>query len=378
MVGLSPAGASNGYHLLDRWEMRASSALFGIIGIIAALVSGAYAWALVGLGIVTVVATMIVVWTCKPDSGARWLIPAAASGAFGWFLASLVGAPPAVAFALMLPFAVGMARYRPWLPWILAALLTLGAGMIAGSASAVGASPVWQGGVLGLLLLGSEMVVFLGIDVGAKLNARMELQREEQKELAITRERLRFANQLHDVQGHTLLAIKLKAEYARRILGVKPDTARAELEEIESLVAEASSQTRQIAHDYRSMNLAAELANMEHLLTAAGITVTVSREQAADPAWETLFATLVREATTNLLRHANSSWVTVAITSSMITIDNDGASATNTATPANSGTGLASLGERFTALGGQLRWDLKAPVFTVSGSTEATIGEFRP
>src|SRR4028119_433985 len=112
---------------------------------------------------------------------------------------------------------------------------------------------------------------------------------------------MRFAGDLHDIQGHTLHVVKLKIALARKLLHT--DTARVEqeLREIYALVGDTIEQTRELAYGRRRLNIAAELVNATNLLEAAGIRVRVDcRTEAARG--DALPAQGLRETTTNIRR----------------------------------------------------------------------------
>lgn len=372
MVGaLAPDLSASAYRNAARWVYVGVAALFGVIGAAAAFVSDpAAAW----VGLAAILITVIVVL-----SALRWphrsRFPLLEAGCLlsvaGWIAASWAGASPLTALALFLPFAYGIGTRRPWWPWAVSAVLAVVAALLIAAFSGVLATD--RGGmshVVAIFFLGAEVIVFLGNELGWAVFTRMDAHRANENELSLTRERLRFANELHDVQGHTLLAIKLKAELARRSLDRDPDTTRTELAEIERLVAEASAQTRQIANGYRSVSLATELANAEQLLDAAGIRTDIERAPTGLGEWEPLIATATREAVSNILRHAAPTIVTLRFTDTAAVISNDGAGAGHD-TSCGGGNGLRSLQERFTQQGGSVHWTLEGDVFTLTAARAA-------
>ena len=153
--------------------------------------------------------------------------------------------------------------------------------------------------------------------------ADMEADRDREAELAVVRERMRFAGDLHDIQGHTLHVVKLKIALARKLL--HSDTARVEQEllEIYALVGDTIEQTRELAYGRRKLNITAELENAKNLLEAAGIRVSVDCGAAAAGA-DDLLAQVLRETTTNILRHSRATLVRIALTGRSLTVVNDG------------------------------------------------------
>ncbi|MFL1432444.1 MULTISPECIES: sensor histidine kinase [unclassified Nocardiopsis] len=180
--------------------------------------------------------------------------------------------------------------------------------------------------------------------------AELERAREREAEVAVMRERVRFAGDLHDIQGHTLHVVKLKAALARRLLRADTDRAERELDEVHDLVADTIARTRDLAYAQRRLNLAAELENAKNLFEAAGIGVEVEREGEVDERAAELVGQVLRETTTNILRHAQARRVRITLAPTGIIITNDGAGPG----PAPALRGLAALGERIAGAGGTL------------------------
>ncbi|WP_428964770.1 sensor histidine kinase [Micromonospora fluostatini] len=212
------------------------------------------------------------------------------------------------------------------------------------------------GDVLGLYVLLPTVltVVVAALTVAGErffdLIRELEQTREREAELAVVRERVRFASDLHDIQGHTLHVVKLKIALAQRLLD--RDTARAqkELRETYALVSDTIAQTKELAYAQRRLNLTAEVENAKNLFEAAGIRVRVTREAEADARSSELLGQVLRETTTNILRHAQATQVQITLTGAGITIVNDGVTV---------GTlpelrGLAALRQRVTGDGGVL------------------------
>jgi two-component system sensor histidine kinase DesK len=182
------------------------------------------------------------------------------------------------------------------------------------------------------------------------LVAELEQSREREAELAVTRERVRFAGDLHDIQGHTLHVVKLKVALAEKLLDSDPDRAREELGEVRSLVGDTIVQTKELAYAQRRLNLSAELENAKNLFEAAGIHVRVERESEVDARAGELLGQVLRETTTNILRHAQARQVRITLSRSGITILNDGVTEEG---PPELG-GLAALRHRLVENGGEL------------------------
>ena len=180
--------------------------------------------------------------------------------------------------------------------------------------------------------------------------AELEEARERDAELAVMRERMRFASDLHDIQGHTLHVVKLKIALASKL--VHTDTARVEqeLSEMYTLVGDTIAQTKELAYGQRRLNLSAELENARNLMEAAGMRVRVDRRAEAGTGAIDLLAQVLRETTTNILRHSRATLVRIELTGRGITIVNDGVA--DAAVPELRG--LATLARRVADDGGEL------------------------
>ncbi len=195
----------------------------------------------------------------------------------------------------------------------------------------------------------------------------LEESREREAELAVIRERVRFASDLHDIQGHTLHVVKLKTALARRLVDIDAERAKQELGEIHALVADTITQTKELAYAQRRLNLSAELENARNLFEAAGIRVRVDREADVDPAAGRLLGQVLRETTTNILRHAQATRVRITLSEWSISIVNDGAQRT----PLPELRGLAALEQRVVADGGELTVEQEDGRFVTAASFPA-------
>jgi len=144
-------------------------------------------------------------------------------------------------------------------------------------------------------------------------------------ELEINEERNRMARDMHDILGHSLTVIALKSELAARLVDVAPDQARAELSEVQSLARSALADVRATVNSYRELSLAGELARATGVLTSAGIRADLPLTvEAVDPELRELFAWVVREGVTNVVRHARASHCKVELTSDSVEVADDG------------------------------------------------------
>ncbi|QUY63777.1 Histidine kinase [Gulosibacter molinativorax] len=203
---------------------------------------------------------------------------------------------------------------------------------------------------------------------------KLDDARQTERDLAIARERLRFANELHDAQGHTLQVLALKTELAERLLDADIEAARAQLRDARQLAADALANTRSIARGYQQVSLEDELKNAVDVLEAAGTTCTLQIDEAPEngPAKE-LLARLVREGTTNLLRHATEATfasieVTGASNTWIVRMRNNGAAPTTLASArATNGSGIAGLNAAFREANGEVESTLVGDEFTLTG-----------
>jgi two-component system sensor histidine kinase DesK len=255
---------------------------------------------------------------------------------------------------LLFYYVVALAGTRFQRPWNVVSVVATAA--IAATATTIGgANHSATGGMgLGLLGIGAAMVV-----MGEMMRANRELvaARAEVARLAVADERIRFARDLHDLLGHSLSVISLKAQLARRRLPHDPHTAAADVADIEAVTREALREVRQAVSGYRRPALDAELAGARTALDAAGIATTIERP-AVDlpPDVEAALAWTVREAATNVIRHsgATSSAIRVvpALDEASVEVVDDGRGANGG--EGGHGSGLIGLEERVREVGGHL------------------------
>jgi two-component system sensor histidine kinase DesK len=198
--------------------------------------------------------------------------------------------------------------------------------------------------------------------------------REAQAMLAVSEERLRFARDLHDVLGHRLSVIALKAELASRLASADPERAAREAAEVQNLAATALGEVREAVHGYRSVDLDDQLTAVEGVLRDAGVRCTVDRSAVSlsDEA-ATQLALALREACTNVLRHSTAGWCTISLEGNgeevRMTVANDGA-ATAVADPLSFG--LRGVSDRLASVGGTLSTSRTGDVFTLSITVPAS------
>ena len=290
---------------------------------------------------------------------ASWIIGATtASSPIGFVPMALIG-------ALLLARA---RRRRLWIAVFASAVAIIGA------SSFVFHPATWALAALYLVLpsVGTLFVVavILLSEQAWQVVRRLERAQETEAELAVARERMRFTGDLHDIQGHSLHVIKLKAALGRRVARTDPDRAEIEFTEIRRLVDETIVETRALTYARYELNLVAELENAKRLVEAAGVAVQVRFDDGGERSAHPLLAQVLREATTNLLRHARPTIVRITASRRSLEVANDGA-VDAVDSPLR---GLAHLRDRVESAGGALRVERSADSFVVSARIDPDIG----
>jgi two-component system sensor histidine kinase DesK len=187
-----------------------------------------------------------------------------------------------------------------WLAWLVFSA-AIGSMLVIPVATNLGAANT---AYLALSTLVLGLVVF-GLGRLSSVIRYVHATRGELAQLAVMNERVRFARDLHDLLGFSLSAITLKAELIRRLVGSNPARARDELAEVLDIARQALADTRLVASGYRNISLAKEASSVSALLRAAGINAHVEVNCGVlEEAVDTVLATVLREAVTNMLRHS--------------------------------------------------------------------------
>ena len=196
-----------------------------------------------------------------------------------------------------------------------------------------------------------------------ELVTKLRETRAELARMAVADERLRIARDLHDLLGHSLSLITLKAELAGRLLDADPERAAREVADLESVARRSLGEVRAAVTSYRQPRLAAEIAAARHMLAAAGMECEVNAPESIGlpPATDALLAWTVREGATNVVRHsgARTVTITVSITADEVSaeIADDGVGPAWDAdrrTGEHQGSGLSGLTERARAAGAEI------------------------
>lgn len=183
-------------------------------------------------------------------------------------------------------------------------------------------------------------------------NIDLLAMRQENETLLVEQERNRFARDLHDILGHSLTVITVKAELAGRLFEADPARALQEVHDLERLSREAMSDVRSAVQGYREITLGGEIARARVALEAAGIEAELpTSADDAEGSLRTLFAWAIREGVTNVVRHAGARRCIVELEADRVVVRNDG----DHAGPVVEGNGLRGLRERAAAVGAQVK-----------------------
>ncbi|MFI6482370.1 sensor histidine kinase [Nonomuraea sp. NPDC050663] len=304
------------------------------------------AWTVLAVAVGLYAALVLLAFAGRRRDALACLIALAAvvvGAGFAWgqewfYLFPLVGlgcamtAPPRLFSRVMFPF-VALTGLLVWLD---------GGGL--GEIMAFGWGTLGAGAVLAVILHLHETI------------AELKATREKLALAAVAEERLRFSRDLHDLLGHTLSVMVVKAEAVRRLATRDPAATAAQAADIEQLGRDALTQVRAAVTGYRGRGLAAELDSARHALADAGIDVTVTAPAVRHaPELDALLGWAVREGVTNVVRHSGAKHCLIRLSSgedgTVLEIHDDGSGA-----PAHpSGHGLRGLAERVEAAGGTLR-----------------------
>jgi two-component system sensor histidine kinase DesK len=230
----------------------------------------------------------------------------------------------------------------------------LGVGLLVLAEVSLRLVPSWHDdGTYGFAILLGGLAVF-GFRRATLRSMQLADARKDFAELAVQEERNRFARDLHDILGHSLTVITVKAELAGRLIEAQPDRAATEVADVERLARAALADVRAAVAGYRELSLAGELVSARAALQAAEIKADLPTVIDEVPeAQRELFAWVVREGVTNVVRHSGAKKCTIKLSARQIEVLDDGKGPT----PAGgaSGHGLIGLRERADAAGASLQ-----------------------
>jgi two-component system, NarL family, sensor histidine kinase DesK len=188
-------------------------------------------------------------------------------------------------------------------------------------------------------------------------DAELKLSHDEVRRLAALAERERIGRDLHDLLGHTLSLITLKSELANRLFERDPAAARREIADVERVARDALAQVRRAVTGIRAAGIAAELASAKLLLESNGVKLNYTiAEVTLPPEVETVLAMTVREAVTNIQRHALATSAHITLETAqrklLLRIEDNGRG--GAIVPGN---GLSGMRERLSCIDAELRLD---------------------
>ncbi len=211
----------------------------------------------------------------------------------------------------------------------------------------------WFGSFLALAIGGGNLL----FAKQHKANARLRMAQGEIAALAAVAERERIARDLHDVLGHTLSLIVLKSELAGRLTAHDPARAAKEIAEIELTARNALAEVREAIGGYRAHGLGAEMEAARKTLNTAGVVLHMETTDAVETRLtateESVLALALREAVTNIVRHAHAQNCRLRFITTdgqrRFIIEDDGQPG-----DIREGNGLRGMRERLQSLGGRL------------------------
>ncbi|MFF5172048.1 sensor histidine kinase [Micromonospora sp. NPDC000089] len=243
--------------------------------------------------------------------------------------------------------AVGLTRPAQAFAWTGASAVAV---LVIGAAHRLPAGDITPTALI-TALAGVSTIAFVRM---ARLVEELRRTQQELARTVVERERLRFAQDLHDLLGHTLSLIVVKAEVARRLAAAEPARAAAEAADIERIGRTALAEVREAVTGYRDHGFGRELTNARVVLADVGITVTVrDDERPLSVEADDAFRWVLREGVTNVLRHSGATRCEITVTSdpagAVLTVRDNGVGGR----PAP-GNGLRGLAERLEQAGGCL------------------------
>ena len=320
------------------------------------------------------------------------LLPLGMNGfAWGWFAPTVLS----MAVFLYLHLQVYFGPMRR-LPWYVAGMATMGLGLwavnpmgfgyVITACTALSVTPHFRTWVRGSLLLSLAtllvmllwkdvplwvvLVMMIGGGLGGLSNfhyinnlrkdADLRLSQVEVRRLAMLAERERIGRDLHDLLGHTLSLVAIKSELARRLALEDPPRAQREMAEVERVARHALAEVRAAVTGMRRSDLVSELISARLMLEASGVSFEGELPEGLTlpPAVEAPLALVLREAITNIHRHARATTASVRFLSDRTRFDMQ-ISDNGCGGLAAHGNGVSGMRERVRALGGSL--DIDSP-----------------
>lgn len=229
------------------------------------------------------IAALAVVWSPVNPGASVWFIYAAA-------FAYRIGPPRQAAWVV-----AGVAGLAGLTGWLLQPLLTY-----------------WMPGAFISVMIGAANIFF---GEQERHNAELRLSQAEVRRLARVAERERIARDLHDVLGHTLSLIAVKSELAGRLVEHDPARAREEIASIGATARHSLAEVRETISGFREQSLDEALEQARLALRAADVALVLERDPGIElpRRSEAMLGLVIREAVTNIIRHADARTCTLAL-----------------------------------------------------------------
>lgn len=328
------------------WVMSAMWLVFLGFTLYAAVIRPGAVWLrVVAVGLVVAFAAVYLV-TFRQAGRAATRAEAHRVGVTGYLLLALVG----VALWLVLgPATLGVLTYLGAVAGFILRWRWAVAGVVAAITSSVilsVAAGLFPGAwwYFGITTLVGVFALILRV-----FESREERHRELTHALALSDERDRVARDVHDVLGHSLTVLAVKAEVAERMVDLDPDRAKSELVEIQALTRQSLAEIRSTVSGLRVARLTDEAARAEEALAAAGIEADLPDDaMVVDPTHRITIAWALREAVTNVVRHSRARRCTVSWGPDWLEVVDDGRGVR----PGSEGNGIRGLRERVAPGGG--------------------------
>ena len=193
------------------------------------------------------------------------------------------------------------------------------------------------------------VAVTIGVNAARLLSEQSDGYARVRRRLDITEERERVARDVHDVLGHSLTVVSVKAGLAERLIDIDPDRARAEVADIARIARESLAEIRSTVGGLRAAHLSAELAAAREGLLSAGIAVDLPPDpEVVDPSHRAVLGWVLREAVTNVVRHSRATSCRIEFAPHTLVVEDDGVGLRDR----RMGNGLRGLRERVVQAGG--------------------------
>jgi two-component system sensor histidine kinase DesK len=291
----------------------------------------------------------------------------------GMFLLGIVTIPHNAGGASFFIYVAAM------LPFCVASTTILWATMVVECLTLAAVNRLYPGNPFNFLITGMFVFVVgisnLYVAQSKRADAKLRAAQEENVALAAVAERERIARDLHDVLGHTLSVIVLKAELAGRLMGRDDARAAAEIADVEKTARTALAEVREAIGGYRAKGLTAEVEQARLTLETAGVALRCeSKPPSLQARQETVLSLAMREAVTNIVRHARASACVMRFGTApdgfaTLEVEDDGATRIE-----REGNGLRGMRERVQELGGRFRIEAERGTRLV---IELPVGELR-